>query len=104
MTITVLKYVVVIKGESIHISTSPFSYLGDVGRHNHPFLGPSVPAGNPHGISPFLASQRMPASDLYGLVHAPPILDWAIALIPFVTPHPNNTQYILKFYHPSYFS
>jgi hypothetical protein len=93
MTITALKRVVIIKGVSIHISTSPSPYLGDVGCHNHPLLGLSVPAGYPYGISPFLASQRAPASDLHGLVHVPPILGYAMALIPFVTPHLNDTQY-----------
>jgi hypothetical protein len=34
MAIMALKRVVVIKGISIHISTSPSSYPGDVGRHN----------------------------------------------------------------------
>ena len=33
MTITALKRVVVIKGVSIHISTSPSPYPSDVGRH-----------------------------------------------------------------------
>jgi hypothetical protein len=88
-----LKRVVVIKGASIHISISPSPYPGDVGHHNHPLLGLSVPANDPHGISPFLASQRAPASNLHGLVHISPISGWAMALIPFVTPHPNDTQY-----------
>jgi hypothetical protein len=56
-----------------------------VGRRNHPLFGPSVLAGDPHGITQFLASQRMPASDPYGLVHTLPISGWAMALIPFVT-------------------
>jgi len=59
-----------------------------VGRHNHPLLGPSVPASDPHGITPFLASQKVPASDPHRLVQAPPILGWTMALISFVTPHP----------------
>jgi len=59
-----------------------------VGRHNHPPFGPSVLAGDPHGITPFLASQQVPAGDPYGLVHAPTISGWAMALIPFVTIHP----------------
>ena len=42
MIITALKRVVVIKGVSIHISTSPSPYPGDVGRHNQPLLGPNV--------------------------------------------------------------
>jgi hypothetical protein len=33
MTITALKHIVVIKGVSIHISTSPSPYLGYVGCH-----------------------------------------------------------------------
>jgi hypothetical protein len=74
------------KGAFIHISTSPFP--GDVGRHNHPLLGPSVPASDPHGITPFLESQQVPASDSYGLVYGPPISGWEMALIPFVTTHP----------------
>jgi hypothetical protein len=41
--------------EFIHKSTSPFP--SDVGRHNHPLLGPSVSAGDPHRITQFLASQ-----------------------------------------------
>ena len=42
--------------ESIfHINTSYNPYSSNVGSHNHPFLGPSIFAGN-----------------LYGLVHAPP--------------------------------
>ncbi|GLT64463.1 hypothetical protein SLA2020_369550 [Shorea laevis] len=46
------------------------SIPNDVGHYNHPLLGPNVLAGNSHG-----------------LVHAPPISDWAIALIPYVTAH-----------------
>jgi len=76
----------VIKGAFIHISTSPFP--GDVGRYNHLLLGPSVPAGDPHGITPFLASQGVPADNPHGLVYTPTISGWAIALIPFVTTHP----------------
>jgi len=76
------------KGVFIHISTSPFS--SDVGCHNHPLLGPSVPAGDPHGITPFLASQQVPAGNHHGLVHAPPISGWGMALIPFVMPTPND--------------
>jgi hypothetical protein len=93
MAIIALKRVVVIKGVSIHISTFSSPYPSDIRRHNHPLLGPSVPAGDPHGISPFLASQRAPASDLHGLVHVSRISGWAMALIPFVTSHPNDTQY-----------
>jgi hypothetical protein len=37
-------------------------------------LGPSVPAGDPHGITPFLVSQRVPAGITHRLVHAPTIL------------------------------
>jgi len=40
--------------------------------YNHPFFGPSILTGDPHEITLFLASQRVPISDLYGLVHAPP--------------------------------
>jgi hypothetical protein len=76
ITITALKHVVVIGGGNIHISTSPSPYPGDVRRHNHPLLGPSVPAGG-----------------LYELVHAPLISGWAMALIPFVISHLNDTQY-----------
>jgi hypothetical protein len=61
------------KGVFIHISTSPFPYPGDVGHHNHPLLEPSVPAGDPHRITPFLASHRVLASNPHGLVHAAPI-------------------------------
>ena len=49
-------------------------------------LGPSVPAGNPRGISPFLVSQQAPASDLHGLVYVPPISGWTMALIPYNIP------------------
>jgi hypothetical protein len=45
---------------------------GDVGRHNHPLLRLSIPAGDPDGIPSFLASQRVSDGDLHGLVHAPP--------------------------------
>ena len=94
MTITALKRVIVIKGVSIHISTSPSPYPGDVERHNHPLLRPSVLAGGLMGLAhSWHPSQRASASDLHGLVHAPPISGWAMALIPFVTPHPNVTQY-----------
>ena len=75
INITTLKCVVVIKDVSIHRSTSSSSYLNNVKRHNNPFLGPNVPAGDPYGISPFLASQRVPAIGLHGFVHIPPILD-----------------------------
>jgi len=44
-----------------------------MGRHNHPLLGPSVPAGDPHRITPLLTSQQVPASDSHGLVHAIPL-------------------------------
>jgi hypothetical protein len=45
MTITTLKCVVVIKGASIHIITSPSPspYPDDVQRHNHSLLGPTSP-------------------------------------------------------------
>jgi hypothetical protein len=72
MVITALKHVYFIKDAFIHISTSLFP--SDVGRHNHPLLEPSVLAGDPHGITPFLASQRVPAGNPLGLVHAPTIL------------------------------
>jgi hypothetical protein len=74
MTITALKRVVVIKDVSIHINTSQAPYPGDVGRHNHLILRPSIPADDlmrlAHSWHP---SQRASASDLYGLVHASPI-------------------------------
>jgi hypothetical protein len=57
------------EGANIHISTYPFPYPSDVRRYNHPLLGPSIPAGDPHGITPFLASQLVPASDPYRRVH-----------------------------------
>jgi hypothetical protein len=71
------------KSAFIHISTSPFT--GDVRCHNHPLLGPSVPTGDPHEITPFLASQQVPVGNPHGLVHGLPISDWEMALIPFVT-------------------
>jgi hypothetical protein len=74
MIIMTLKQVVIMKGVSIHISISSSPYLRDAGGYNHPLLGPSVLVGDPYGISPFLVSQRVPASDLHGLVHASPIL------------------------------
>jgi hypothetical protein len=75
MTITALKHVVVIKDVSIHISTSPSPYPGDVGHHNHPLLGPSVPAGGLVGLAhSWHSSQRASASDLHGFVQAPPYL------------------------------
>jgi hypothetical protein len=96
-----LKRFVVIEGVSIHISTSLSPYLGDVGSHNHPFLGPSVPAGGLMGLAhSWHSSQRVFASDLHGLVHALPISGWAMALIPFVTFHPNDTQYCSSFGSP----
>jgi hypothetical protein len=70
----------VIKGAFIHISTS--SFPGDVGCHNHPLLGPSVPAGDPHR-----------------LVHAPTNSGKAMALIPFVTTHP-QWHNIVRFWLP----
>jgi hypothetical protein len=79
------------KCTNIHISTSSFSYLGDVGRHNHPILGPNVSVSDPHRITPFLTSQGVPDGDHHGLVHAPLISGWAMNLIPFVTTHPHNT-------------
>jgi len=59
------------KGVFIHKSTSQF--LTNVGRHNHLILGPSVSAGNPHGITSFLASHQVPVGDLHRLVRTPPI-------------------------------
>jgi hypothetical protein len=47
MTITALKRVVVIKVVSIHISISSSPYPSNVGRHNHPLLGPNILAGDP---------------------------------------------------------
>jgi hypothetical protein len=70
---------------NIHISTYPFSYLSDVEHHNHLLLGHSVSTGNPHEIIPFLVSQRVPADDPHGLVHAPPISNETMNLILFVT-------------------
>jgi hypothetical protein len=64
------------------------SFTDDVGRHNHPLLGPSVPAGDLHGITPLLASQKVPTDDHHGLVHVPPISGWTMALIPDVTTRP----------------
>jgi hypothetical protein len=51
MIITALKCVVIIKGESIHISTSSSPYPGDVGRHNQSLLGLNVPTGNLMGLA-----------------------------------------------------
>jgi hypothetical protein len=57
-----------------------------------PFLGPSDPASDSHGIPPpFLVSLRVPAGDYHGPIHALPISSLAIALILFITTHPNNT-------------
>jgi hypothetical protein len=64
MTIMALKHDIVKKSVSIHISTSLSLYLSDVEHHNHLLLGPNVPTGDLHGISPFLASQQVPANDL----------------------------------------
>jgi len=83
----------------IHISTFPFP--GDVGRHNHPLLGPSVPAGDPHGITQFLASQQVPTGDLHGLIYGPPISGWEMALIPFCNNPPPMTQYCLLLAPPN---
>jgi hypothetical protein len=99
MAITAFKTHCVKKRVNIHISTSPFSYTCNVERHNHSFLGPSVPAGDPHGINPFLASQRVPISGPHRLVHAPPISSWAMALIKFVTTHPQRHN-IVRFWLP----
>ena len=75
MTITALKHVVVIKGVSIYISTSPSPYLGEVGRHNHPLLGPNIPTSGLMGLAhSWHPSQRASASDLHEPVHALPIL------------------------------
>jgi hypothetical protein len=70
----------VIKGAFIHISTS--SFPGDVRRHNHPLFGPSSP----------LAS-------LIGLLHAPTISGWVMALIPFVMTH-LQWHNIIRFWLP----
>jgi hypothetical protein len=78
MAITTLKHVV---------SRRVRTYLGDVRRHNHPLLGPSVLAGDPHEITQFFESQRVPTGDPHKLVHAPPISVWAMVLIPFVMTH-----------------
>lgn len=58
------------KGANIHISTYSFSYLGHVGRHNHLLLGLRISTGDIHEITPFLASQRVPASNPHALVYA----------------------------------
>jgi hypothetical protein len=55
--------------EHIHINTSYNSYIGNVGRHNYPLLGPNVLAGNPYGARS-------------------PISGWAMTLIPYVTFRP----------------
>jgi hypothetical protein len=79
------------KGTNIHISTYLFSYPDNVGRHNQPLLGPSILTGDPHGITQFLASKRVPTGDTHRLVHASPISGWAMTLIPFETTYPYNT-------------
>jgi hypothetical protein len=56
-----------------------------------PLLGPSVPTGDPHGITPFWAFQQVPAGDPQGLVNTPPISGWAMTLISFITTHSNDT-------------
>jgi hypothetical protein len=55
------------KGANIYINAYPFTYSGDMGRHNHPLLGLSVLASDPYRITTFLASQRVHASDPHGL-------------------------------------
>jgi hypothetical protein len=65
MAITALKHVVCIYTyKHIHIPKR-------CGMSQSPPLGPSVPAGNPHGITPFLTSQQMPTGDPHELVHTP---------------------------------
>jgi hypothetical protein len=51
-----------------YISTSHFSYIGNVGHHNHSLMGRNVLVDDPRG-----------------LVHASLILGWAPTLIPYVT-------------------
>jgi hypothetical protein len=58
-----------------------------------------TPSGDPHGITSFMASQRVPASDPHGLVYSPSISGEAMALIPFVITHPNDTI-LLAFLSP----
>jgi hypothetical protein len=65
-----LKRIVAMKCISIHILAFSSLYLSDVRHHNHPLLRPNVFASNSNGISPFFASQRVPASDPYELMHA----------------------------------
>jgi hypothetical protein len=87
-----LQRVVVIKGISIHISTSTSPYSGDMRCHNHPLLGLSISAGGLMGLAhSWHPSQRASTSDLHGLVHASLISGWVMALIPFVTSYPNDT-------------
>jgi hypothetical protein len=50
----------------------------------------SLLAVDPHGITLFLASQQVHVGDPHWLMHAPSISGWVIALIPFVTTHPND--------------
>jgi hypothetical protein len=57
------------KDVNIHISTYTFTYPGNVERHNHQLLGPSVPANDLHGVPPFLA-KLVSAGDPHGLVYA----------------------------------
>ena len=78
MIITTLKRIDVKKGMGIHIST--FLFSGDVGCHNHSLLGLSILIGSFHR-----------------LVHAPPILSWAMTLIAFVMLHSNDTIILFAF-------
>jgi hypothetical protein len=66
---------------------------------NYPPMGPRVPAGDPYEITTFLASQRVLAGDPHGIVHAPSILGWAMALIPFVTTN-SQKHNIVRFLLP----
>jgi hypothetical protein len=68
-----------------------------VGRHNHPLLGLIIPASDHHAIIQFLAFQRGPVKNPHDPVHAPLILGKIMALISFVTAHPER-QNIVHFW------
>jgi hypothetical protein len=42
-----------------------------VGRHDHSLLGPSVPAGDPHGITHYWRPGECPLATLIGLCTLP---------------------------------
>jgi hypothetical protein len=77
------------KGGNIHISTCPF--LGDVGCHNHPLLGYSVPAGDFHEIFFILGVSTSARWQPLWACARSPISSWTIAMISFVMTHPNDT-------------